>query len=330
VTPGAALAPDPMVELRPTALRLIRGPNYWAMRPLARLDMEVGAYDELSSAEVRGVPEQLVEALPPLALHACSVGVPGGFVQRLVRGTYAPHILEHVALALQEMAGHDVGFGRARGGTRAGAYVVVVAYRHPAVGRRALAHALALVQRAFAGLLTPEDAAAAAEVLRERAARPPAGEDRPPESPPLIAAGVVAGDAGLRAEAVRALRDAGAADLAPGGTVCGVAPAALLADGLPYRRARIAVVADAAPGAGVPEGYRERDRAVRLMTVPLDALAPDGIAVVPAGDREVAEHARSRAATVLTFDHPGEIPGRAREAVRALRAAGGVRDAAPR
>ncbi|MDF1505490.1 hypothetical protein PYV61_21240, partial [Roseisolibacter sp. H3M3-2] len=147
---SAAVAPDPHAELRATALRLIRGPNYWAMRPLARLELEVGAYDELSSAELPGVSEALVEALPPLALHACSVGTAGGFLQRLARGTYAPHIVEHAALALQEMAGHDVGYGRARGGARAGAYTVVVAYRHPAVGRRALAHALDLVRRAFA------------------------------------------------------------------------------------------------------------------------------------------------------------------------------------
>jgi cyanophycin synthetase len=319
---GAALAPDPAAELRPTALRLIRGPNYWAMRPLARLDLEVGAYDELSSADVPGVTPALLDALPPLGAHACSVGVPGGFVQRLERGTYAPHVLEHVALALQEMAGHDVGFGRARPGARPGAYTVVVAYRHPAVGRRALALALDLVRRAFAGTLAPADAAAAVDALRAAGARPPAGADRPPESPVLAAVGVTGGDAVLRAAAARALRDAGAADLAPGGLVCAAAPAALLADGLPYRRARVAVVTDAAPGPELPPAYRDRDRALRLLTLPLDALAPGGVALVPAADAELVAHAQTRAATVLAFDDARALPALAREAVRALRAGG--------
>ncbi|MGZ8376367.1 MAG: cyanophycin synthetase family protein [Gemmatirosa sp.] len=314
-----ARAPDPFTEVRPLALRFIRGPNYWAMRPLVRFDLAVGAYDDIASDDVPGVREALLAALPLLAEHRCSVGVRGGFVQRLTRGTYAPHIAEHVSLAVQELAGQDVSFGRARGGGDPGTYTVVVAYEHPGVGRRSLPHALTLVQHAFSGTLTPDHAREAVQALRVVADAPPRGEDRPPESPALIAAGVTGGDPAMRQRAMRALRDAGAGDLALDGTLCAVAPSALLADGLPYRRSHVAVVCDSEPGPDVHDSYCERDRALRLLSVPLDALAPGGAAVVPAADAEIIAHARTRAATVLTFDDADSLAVRVREAVRAVR-----------
>ena len=78
------------------------------------MDVAVGAFDDISFAEVPGFTERLLAALPGLVEHRCSVGERGGFVARLRRGTYAPHVGEHVALELQTMIGHEVGYGRAR------------------------------------------------------------------------------------------------------------------------------------------------------------------------------------------------------------------------
>src|SRR6188472_4044648 len=77
------------------------------------------------------------------------------------RGTYAPHIIEHVALELQTMMGHDVGFGKTRGGDVEGEYTLVFEHFHEQVGLRAAALALETVQRAFDGELTSVDAAVA-------------------------------------------------------------------------------------------------------------------------------------------------------------------------
>ncbi|HEX2187869.1 MAG TPA: hypothetical protein VHG51_03175, partial [Longimicrobiaceae bacterium] len=112
--------PDPFSEIRLVALRSIRGASFWSRRPVTRLDLVPGEYDEISSAQVPGFTEALLEALPGLWEHRCSVGERGGFVTRLRGGTYAPHVVEHVGLALQNLAGHDVGYGRARGGDRPG------------------------------------------------------------------------------------------------------------------------------------------------------------------------------------------------------------------
>ena len=166
--------PSPYDEIRLLGLRTLRGANFWSRRPVTRMDVWPGAYDDISSAEVPGVTEALVAAMPGLWEHRCSIGERGGFVTRLRRGTYAPHIAEHVGLELQSMIGHDVGYGRARGGDRPGEYTVVLEHLHAAVGVRAAALALEMVQRAFAGELERAIVDAAVAELAALAAEPDA------------------------------------------------------------------------------------------------------------------------------------------------------------
>ena len=101
--------PEPSTEIRITALHSLRGANYWSQRPVTRMDLVVGEYENISSADIPGLVETLERAMPGLVEHRCSIGERGGFLQRLRRGTYAPHIIEHVALELQAMAGCEVG-----------------------------------------------------------------------------------------------------------------------------------------------------------------------------------------------------------------------------
>src|SRR5947207_15461691 len=98
------------------ALHSTRGANYWSRMPVTRMDLNIGAYEHISSADVSGFTQSLVEAMPGLRDHRCSIGEPGGFITRLKRGTYCAHIVEHVALELQGMIGNEVGYGRTRGG----------------------------------------------------------------------------------------------------------------------------------------------------------------------------------------------------------------------
>src|SRR6478672_4953791 len=153
--------PDATVELRMTSLHSTRGANFWSRRPVTRLDIAVGAYEDISSADVPGFTEALVSAMPGLEEHRCSIGERGGFITRLERGTYAAHIVEHVALELQTMIGHDVGYGRTRGGDAEGEYTLVFEHLHEGVGLRAAALALETVQQAFAGTLNGVDHAVA-------------------------------------------------------------------------------------------------------------------------------------------------------------------------
>src|SRR6266550_1040767 len=166
--------PDPMVELRMTSLHASRGANFWSRQPVTRMDIAVGAYEDISSADVPGFTESLVSRMPGLEEHRCSIGERGGFITRLERGTYAAHIIEHVALELQCMIGHAVGFGKTRGGDVDGEFTIVFEHLHEAVGLRAAALALEIVQRAFAGTLGPVDyATAELDALSRTADVPP-------------------------------------------------------------------------------------------------------------------------------------------------------------
>src|SRR6516165_8429385 len=92
----------------------LRGPNIWANYPMLEAWLDLGQLKDASSEQLPGFNERLKQWLPTLVEHRCSVGERGGFFQRLARGTYQGHILEHVALELQSLAGTEVGFGRTR------------------------------------------------------------------------------------------------------------------------------------------------------------------------------------------------------------------------
>lgn len=279
------------------ALRTVRGANYWAPYPVTRLDLAVGAYDEIPSDSVPGLTEALRAALPGLVEHRCSIGERGGFLTRLRRGTYVPHIVEHLALELQGAVGHDVGYGRARGGDRPGEYTVVFEHRHAAVGRRAGELALELTLRAFAGTLaTAADAVAElAEVAR--------GPDDPELRRSVVCGVIGSGDCEAVTRELRE-RGAGSADV-----LVPLSPRSVLESGLPYTRSATAIVLDVEPG-DVPERYREKDAAERLASVVADAVARGGVVVVPARERDLQCLIRDVGRRVAVFDVDGTLEAR--------------------
>jgi cyanophycin synthetase len=117
----------------------LRGPNYWSIRRhksiVMRLDLEELA--ETPSNEIAGFYEGLVKVLPSLFDHFCSPGYAGGFLERVQKGTFMGHIVEHIALELQELAGMPVGFGRTRSTATPGVYNVVFEYTDEQAGRYA-------------------------------------------------------------------------------------------------------------------------------------------------------------------------------------------------
>jgi len=133
-------------ELRVTRVRALRGPNYWRLAPVIACDLALGSLDQVTTAELSGFTDRLVAALPSLFDHKCSVGHPGGFIERMREGTYLPHVLEHVALELQTRAGSDVSFGRVVPSGDEGVWWVIVAYEDEEVGVRAMHEAVALLR----------------------------------------------------------------------------------------------------------------------------------------------------------------------------------------
>ncbi|KFE60787.1 cyanophycin synthetase [Hyalangium minutum] len=148
-------------------IQALRGPNLYAYKTVLRVELDIGPLEERPSNSFPGFVERLTSWLPGLHRHECSVGRPGGFVERLHRGTYLAHITEHVTIALQNEMGFDVGYGRARGTGEPGVYTVVVAYQEEEPAREAFRVALEMTLAAMFD--EPYDAPAAIERLKDLA-----------------------------------------------------------------------------------------------------------------------------------------------------------------
>ncbi len=131
----------------------LRGPNYWSINrtKLIVMVLDLEEMEELPSNKIENFKERLQNFLPSLYEHTCSIGTPGGFFQRVEEGTWMGHIIEHIALEIQTLAGMDVGFGRTRGYGEKGVYNVVFSYQEEAVGRYAARAAVRICEALIKG-----------------------------------------------------------------------------------------------------------------------------------------------------------------------------------
>ncbi|MDQ3219569.1 MAG: cyanophycin synthetase [Acidobacteriota bacterium] len=118
-------------------IRTLRGPNYWSgyWKKLIIVRLDIEDYEDKPTNTLDGFYGRMVEVLPSLQVHGCSYQEPGGFLRRVEEGTWAGHVIEHLALELQTLAGMDTGYGRTRETDERGVYNVVFSYMEEEVGR---------------------------------------------------------------------------------------------------------------------------------------------------------------------------------------------------
>jgi len=143
----------------------LRGPNIWTYRPVLEAWLDIGDLEDFPSHTIPGFYERLTAVLPGLIEHHCGVGERGGFLQRLREGTWAGHVLEHVMIELQNLAGMQSGFGQTRSTSTRGVYKMAVRARHEEVSKAALYAARDLVMSAIED--KPFDVAAIVKKLRD-------------------------------------------------------------------------------------------------------------------------------------------------------------------
>lgn len=114
-----------------------------------RLDLQEMEHKPTNAID--GFYERLQDLLPSLYSHRCSPGVPGGFFKRVIAGTWMGHVVEHIALEIQTLAGMDTGFGRTRETKTPGIYNVVFAYVEEKVGIYAAESAVRIAQALIKG-----------------------------------------------------------------------------------------------------------------------------------------------------------------------------------
>ena len=131
-------------------LKVLRGPNYWSIRrsKLIQMKLDLEELEERPTNHIHGFRDRLEKLFPSMYGHRCSVGEPGGFFQRIEEGTWMGHVIEHVALELQTLAGMDTGFGRTRTpeGEKPGVYYVVFSYMEEDAGLYAARAAVRIAQ----------------------------------------------------------------------------------------------------------------------------------------------------------------------------------------
>ena len=134
-------------------IKTMKGPNYWSVRRhnLTVMVLDLEELEEYPTNKIDGFSERLEKMFPSMYSHRCSVGKAGGFFQRVKQGTWMGHVIEHIALEIQTLAGMDCGFGRTRGYGEEGVYFVVFNHMVGKVGRYTAKASVRIAEALIAG-----------------------------------------------------------------------------------------------------------------------------------------------------------------------------------
>ncbi len=135
-------------------IKILRGPNYWSVRrtKLIQMKLDLEDLEQKPTNLIHGFRERLEKMFPTMIEHRCSVGTKGGFFKRVDEGTWMGHVIEHIALEIQTIAGMFTGFGRTRGANeKEGVYFVVFAYQEEDAGVYAARAAVRIAEALISG-----------------------------------------------------------------------------------------------------------------------------------------------------------------------------------
>lgn len=135
-------------------IQALRGPNIWSIKrkKLIQMRLDLEEMEQFPTNKIEGFRERLEIMLPTLVEHRCSEGCRGGFFMRIETGTWMGHVIEHIALEIQTLAGMDTGFGRTRETKTPGIYNVVFSYTEENVGLFAAESAVAIAEALIKGV----------------------------------------------------------------------------------------------------------------------------------------------------------------------------------
>src|SRR5689334_24413764 len=125
------------VHMKILEIKVLKGPNYWSVRrnKLIQMKLDLEELEQLPTNKIPGFRERLEQLFPTMIEHRCSENCLGGFFKRVDEGTWMGHVIEHIALELQTLAGMDTGFGRTRETSEPGIYHVVFSYHEAKAGK---------------------------------------------------------------------------------------------------------------------------------------------------------------------------------------------------
>lgn len=148
-------------------VQALRGPNIWSIqrKKLIQMRLDLEEMEQFPTNKIEGFRQRIEAMFPSMIEHRCSEGCRGGFFSRVDRGTWMGHVIEHIALEIQSLAGMETGFGRTRETKTPGTYNVVFSYTEENVGLFAAESAVAIAEALIAG--TDYDLNADLQKMRE-------------------------------------------------------------------------------------------------------------------------------------------------------------------
>ncbi|WP_207496820.1 cyanophycin synthetase [Aridibaculum aurantiacum] len=134
-------------------INVLSGPNFWSIsrKKLIAMRIDLEELEQRPTNKIPGFLTRLKSLLPTLYSHRCSRGKVGGFLERVKEGTWMGHVIEHIALEIQSLAGMPTAFGRTRKAGKPGVYNVVFAYQEPKAGRYAAVAAVRIAEALIKG-----------------------------------------------------------------------------------------------------------------------------------------------------------------------------------
>lgn len=134
-------------------VQALRGPNIWSVqrKKLIQMRLDLEEMEQYPTNKIDGFRERIEAMFPTMIEHRCSEGTRGGFFSRIERGTWMGHVIEHIALEIQTLAGMETGFGRTRETKTPGIYNVVFSYTEENVGLFAAESAVAIAEALIKG-----------------------------------------------------------------------------------------------------------------------------------------------------------------------------------
>jgi cyanophycin synthetase len=134
-------------------IKVMRGANYWSnkRKKLIVMKLDIGDWEQKLTNKIEGFGEALEQLLPSLKNRQCSEGVENSFLECVKKGTLVGHVVEHIALELQSLAGMECGFGQTRSTNVKGIYHVIFSYNTERAGKYAAKAAVDLVENLLAG-----------------------------------------------------------------------------------------------------------------------------------------------------------------------------------
>src|SRR5687768_13214017 len=134
-------------------IQALRGPNIWSVnrKKLIQMRLDIEELEGRPTNLIDGFGKRLEAMFPTMYEHRCSEGRPGGFFYRVEKGTWMGHVIEHIALEIQSLAGMETGFGRTRETKTKGIYNVVFSYGEENVGMFAAEAAVRIAEALISG-----------------------------------------------------------------------------------------------------------------------------------------------------------------------------------